>query len=67
VYLIDLETYGGSNPNFMTMGDHFSAAGYLFIAWEVMNYVDWIVRNNPDDFRYSALVGTDIYDTDPTA
>ncbi len=63
VYLIDLETYEGDNPDFLYMGNHLSAAGYLYCAYEIMTYVDWIVRKNPNDFRYTSLVGTDIKDT----
>lgn len=67
VYLIDLRRYGmsRSNPLFV-MGNHQSAAGYLYDAYEIANYMDWIIRSNPTDFKYTSLVGTDILDTDPT-
>lgn len=66
VYLIDLRRYGmeRSNPLFV-MGNHQSAAGYLYDAYEIANYMDWIIRKNANDFKYSSLVGTDILDTNP--
>lgn len=67
VFLIDLETYAGvpnSQPWYF-LRQHPSAAGYLFIAYEIMNYVDWIIRNNGATFIDTALVGTDIYYPSP--
>jgi hypothetical protein len=65
IYLIDLETYSRERGPWNIMGNHLSAAGYLYAAYEIMTYVDWIVRNNGNDFKYTALVGTDILDTAP--
>ena len=66
VYLIDLATYGfPRDASWRMMGNHMSAAGYLYHAYEIANYIDWIIRKNGDDFKYTSLVGTDIYDTDP--
>lgn len=68
VYLIDLRQYGMAHAaQWREMGNHLSAAGYLYAAYEIANYVDWIIRNNGADFKYTSLVGTEIYDTVPTA
>ena len=66
VFLIDLETYSrrGSDA-WYKMGDHLSSAGYLFAAYEIMNYVDWIIRNNGSIFKYASLVGTELLDENP--
>lgn len=66
VYLIDLRQYGMAwSSALFSMGNHLSSAGYLYHAYEIANYVDWIIRNNPEDFKFASLVGTDILDTNP--
>ncbi len=64
VYVIDLEKYApdyspGSEirENFY-MGGHLTAAGYQYTAWMMMNYIDWIIRHNNDDFRQVGFIGT---------
>ena len=37
---------------------HMTATGYLLISKMVMSYIDWIVRNNPDDFAQVGFIGT---------
>ncbi|MCM1021654.1 MAG: SGNH/GDSL hydrolase family protein [Muribaculum sp.] len=66
VYLIDLQKYGpdyseGSDiRNNFYMGGHLNAAGYQYTAWIMMNYIDWIIRHNMQDFSRVALIGTGI-------
>ncbi len=60
-YIIDLAKYSPIHDaefrrNFY-LGGHLSAAGYQITAWQIMSYIDYIVRNNPDDFRQIAFVG----------
>ena len=40
------------------MGGHLTPAGYQVTAWIMMNYIDWIIRHNMDDFRQVAYIGT---------
>ena len=61
VYVIDLNRHAPRHDaefrrNFY-MGGHLNAAGYQMTAWQTMTYVDWIVRNNPEDFTQIAFVG----------
>ncbi len=64
VYVIDLEKYapdyseGSDIRQNYYMGGHLSAAGYLLTSWIMMDYIDWIVRHNMDDFRQVAFIGT---------
>ena len=64
VYVIDLNKYApdyseGSNiRNNFYMGGHLNAAGYQFTAWEMMNYIDWIIRHNMADFSQVGFIGT---------
>ena len=64
VYVIDLEKYapdyseGSDIRQNYYMGGHLSAAGYLLTSWIMMDYIDWIVRHNMDDFCQVAFIGT---------
>ncbi len=40
------------------LGGHMNAAGYLLTAQMTMTYIDWIIRNNPEDFAQIGFVGT---------
>ncbi len=40
------------------LGGHMNPAGYLLIARIVMTYIDWIIRNHPDDFTQVGFIGT---------
>lgn len=57
-YLVDLANYHWT-PNGLALNDHLSPAGYQWAAWEINTYIDWIIRNNMDDFKDIAFVGTD--------
>lgn len=37
---------------------HMTATGYLLTAKMVMSYIDYIVRNNPEDFAQVGFIGT---------
>ena len=37
---------------------HMTASGYLIFSQMVMSYIDWIIRNNHDDFAQVGLIGT---------
>ena len=37
---------------------HMTPAGYLLTAKMVMSYIDYIIRNNPDDFSQVGFIGT---------
>ena len=39
------------------LGGHLNAAGYLLTAQQVMTYVDYIIRNNYEDFAQTAFIG----------
>jgi len=61
-YVIDLTKYAPVydeefRRNFY-LGGHMNAAGYLFTARMIMSYIDYIIRNNPEDFAQIGFVGT---------
>lgn len=63
-YVIDLYKYGPVydkkfKDNFFLYG-HMNPMGYVFTARIIDSYIDYIIRHNPDDFKYTAFVGTDI-------
>lgn len=37
---------------------HMTPTGYWLTAKMVMSYIDWIIRNNPDDFSQVGFIGT---------
>ena len=61
-YVIDLWKYGPIyDAEFMYnffLGGHMNPAGYLLTAQMTMSYIDWIIRNNPEDFAQVGFIGT---------
>lgn len=43
------------------LGGHLNPAGYVLTAKMVMSYIDFIVRNNPEDFTQTAFIGKPIH------
>ena len=60
VYLIDLFTYlpSGYNVDGYMLNGHLSTMGYAYTAYVINTYIDWIIRNNGNAFRDTALIGT---------
>lgn len=59
-YLIDLEKYAPVynaefKRNFYLEG-HLNPAGYLLTGKMISSYIDWIIRNNPEDFKKVGLI-----------
>jgi len=64
-YVLDLFRYAPSydaefRRNFY-LGGHMNAAGYVLTAKMVMSYIDYIVRNNPEDFAQVGFIGKPFY------
>lgn len=61
VYVIDLTRHAPRHDaefrRHFYMGGHLNAAGYQLTAWQVMTYIDWIIRNRPEDFTQVAFIG----------
>ena len=63
-YVIDLYKYapvydGRFRKNFFLNG-HMNPSGYIFTAKIVDSYIDYIIRHNPEDFKFAGLIGTGI-------
>ena len=63
-YLIDYYKYGKSYNYFgkgihegTVKGEHLVGTGYLLTAYQFCTYIDWIIKNNMDDFNKVAYVG----------
>ena len=59
-YVIDLEKYAPVYDeefmrNFFLEG-HMNPAGYLLTGKMISSYIDWIIRNNPEDFYRVGLI-----------
>ena len=60
-YCIDLANGVNYNADFKQryyLGGHMNAAGYEYTAYVMNTYIDWIIRNNFNDFVDAAVVGT---------
>lgn len=61
-YVIDLAryapTYDSEFKRNFYLGGHMNAAGYLLTARMISSYIDYIIRNNPEDFAQIGFVGT---------
>ncbi|MBQ2766496.1 MAG: SGNH/GDSL hydrolase family protein [Clostridia bacterium] len=61
-YVIDLyryaPVYSGEFKRYFYLGSHLNAAGYIFTAKIIASYIDYIVRNNPEDFTQVGFIGT---------
>ena len=57
VYLIDFDSYLPIKwKDDYLYNSHGSAQGYQYIAYAINTYVDWIIRNNADDFKTMPLI-----------
>ena len=65
-YVLDFRKYAPVydaefKRNFYLRG-HLNPAGYALTAKMAMAYIDYIIRNNPEDFRQVGFIGTQYYD-----
>lgn len=64
-YVLDFRKYAPVyNDEFKKnfyLGGHLNASGYRLTALMVESYIDYIIRNNPDDFRQIGFVGTPFF------
>lgn len=63
-YLIDLYTYAHEPywgvPNVYKTGQyHKNTLGYQKMAWDIMSYIDYIVRHSPEEFIDVQFIGTE--------
>ena len=64
-YVIDLNKYAPQyDDEFKSkfyLGGHLNAMGYRLTALMIESYIDWIIRNNMEDFKQIGFVGTPYY------
>lgn len=65
LYVLDIRKYGPiydeEFKKFYLLGGHMSALGYKFTADMVMTYIDFIIRNNVDDFKQVGFIGKGVH------
>ena len=63
-YVIDLQKYAPVyDERFRQqyyLHGHMTPSGYILTAELIDSYIDYIVRHNPDDFRYAGFINSDI-------
>lgn len=63
-YVIDLYKYGPLYDDKFAekfyLHGHMNPSGYILTARIIDSYIDYIVRHNPDDFRYAGLINSGI-------
>ncbi len=64
-YVLDFRKYSpvcdDEFKRYFYLGGHLNAAGYRLTALMTESYIDYIIRNNPDDFRQIGFVGTPFF------
>lgn len=64
-YVIDLARFSPPyDDNFkfnFYLGGHLNPMGYVFTGDMIMSYIDYIIRNNPEDFAQVGFVGTEFH------
>ena len=61
VWLVDWATFDPITPEIAencNLNGHWSAFGYLYAAYIISTYIDWLIRSNIDAFRGTSLIGT---------
>ncbi|MBQ8641652.1 MAG: SGNH/GDSL hydrolase family protein [Clostridia bacterium] len=60
-YVIDLTRHAPRHDaefrRHFYLGGHLNAAGYQLTALQTMTYIDWIIRQHPEDFTQVAFIG----------
>lgn len=65
-FFMDFQTFGvqpddvAEYKTIYYLGGHMSSQGYYYWALQVLSYIDFIIRNNPDDFKQIPFIGTDL-------
>ena len=63
-YVIDLYQYGedydAAFDKQYALNGHMNPMGYMYTAEVIDSYIDYIIRTNPDDFKYVGLINTSI-------
>jgi hypothetical protein len=59
VYLLDMSQYAPPIANWEYTKGHGNTMGYLNYSYQISSYVDWIIRNNKNDFKYVQFIGTE--------
>lgn len=59
VYVLDMEKYAPALEDWEYTQGHGNPMGYLNYSYQIASYVDWIIRNNRDDFKYTQFIGTE--------
>ena len=61
VFLVDLAKYMPRNATFDSdyiRAGHFSTQGYQYLAYCITSYIDYIIRKNPDAFKFVQIINT---------
>ena len=65
LYVIDLRKYAPiHDEKYLSThycGGHLNAMGYLDVADQMITYIDYIIRNKPEDFNQVAFIGKGIH------
>lgn len=61
-YVLDLRRYSpvrdAEYSRYFSLGGHMNPMGYLMDAKMIVSYIDYIIRNNPEDFAQVGFIGT---------
>jgi hypothetical protein len=54
-----MEKYAPALEDWEYTQGHGNPMGYLNYSYQIASYVDWIIRHNLDDFKYTQFIGTE--------
>ena len=60
VFLVDIQKYTPyiEKGTKYSYGGHMDSSGYQWFSWMIATYIDYIIRNNLEKFRYVTIIGT---------
>lgn len=60
-YLIALWQYAEMIDSNFRLGFHLTSAGYQIFGWQIMSYIDYLIRKYPSEFKEVAFIGIDYH------
>ena len=59
IYLLEMDKFAEERQGWEDTLGHGNTMGYLNYSYQISSYVDWIIRHNPDEFKYVQFIGTE--------
>lgn len=67
IYIVDMNKYFPTMPNWHYTEGHGNAMGYMAYSQRIATITDWIIRNHREAFKYTSLINTDLNEYIPSS